>query len=118
MRVAKADGRLKGYDRRKCANLSMPVSRYATAYVNRSHPVNKSYYFVGTDEGVIHKCSLNYLNRHLDLFLAHDGCINEMKFSPFSKKIFATCGDDWHTRIWADGKVQQIIGIDNLILAD
>lgn len=108
MRVAKSDGRLKGYERlRKCGNLSTPVSRYATANFIRPHPVNKSYYFVGTDEGVIHKCSLNYLNRHLDLFLAHDGDIHEMKFSPFSNKIFATCGDDWHTRIWAEGKTSR-----------
>lgn len=106
MRVAKADGKLKGYDvMRKCSNLSMPVTRYSAALLNRAHPSDRSIYFIGTDEGVVHKCSYNYLNRHLDLFLAHDGPINEMKFSPFSKKIFATCGDDWHTRIWAEGKV-------------
>lgn len=110
MRVAKSDGRLKGYDViRKCTNLTMPVTRYSAAMLKRPHPVYKSFYYVATDEGVIHKCSLNYLNRHLDLFLAHDGAINEMKFSPFSNKILATCGDDWHTRIWAEGKIYCLI---------
>lgn len=104
MRVTKADGKLKGYDAmRKCSNLTMPTTRYSAALLNRPHPSNSSIYFVGTDEGVVHKCSYNYLNRHLDLFLAHEGPIIEMKFSPFSEIIFATCGDDWHTRIWAEG---------------
>ncbi|ENN80709.1 hypothetical protein YQE_02877, partial [Dendroctonus ponderosae] len=58
---------------------------------------------LGTNEGVVHKCSTNYLNQHLDLFLAHDGPINDLKYSPFSQQIYATCGDDWHLRIWAEG---------------
>lgn len=105
MRIAKATGKLKGYDSmRKCSNINMPVTSYSAALLNRPHPSSKSIYFIGTDEGVIHKCSYNYLNRHLDLFLAHEGPINEMKFSPFCPTFFATCGDDWHTRIWAEGK--------------
>ncbi|XP_050295299.1 dynein axonemal intermediate chain 4-like [Anthonomus grandis grandis] len=104
MRVAKADGKLKGYNTmRKCSNLNIPVSRYAGARFIRWHPDDPNIYLVGTNEGVVHKCSTNYLNQHLDLFLAHDGPINDLKYSPFSKKIYATCGDDWHLRIWAEG---------------
>nr|CAI5868989.1 unnamed protein product [Callosobruchus analis] len=104
MRVAKADGKLKGYNAmKKCSNLVIPVTRYDAAYFLRYHPTHSSIYFVGTNQGVIHKCSVNYLNQHLDLFLAHEGPINAMKFSPFCPQIFATCGDDWHTRLWAEG---------------
>ncbi|XP_030761738.1 WD repeat-containing protein 78-like isoform X1 [Sitophilus oryzae] len=104
MRVAKADGKLKGYNSmRKCSNLSIPVSRYAGARFIRWHPVDPNIYLVGTNEGVVHKCSTNYLNQHLDLFLTHDGPINELKYSPFTDKIYASCGDDWHLRIWAEG---------------
>ncbi|KAL1508970.1 hypothetical protein ABEB36_003782 [Hypothenemus hampei] len=104
MRVAKADGKLKGYNSmRKCSNLNIPVSRYAGARFIRWHPEDSNIYLVGTNEGVVHKCSTNYINQHLDLFLAHDGPVNELKYSPFSRKIYATCGDDWHLRIWAEG---------------
>ncbi|XP_023025428.1 dynein axonemal intermediate chain 4 isoform X2 [Leptinotarsa decemlineata] len=110
MRVAKADGKLKGYERlKKCSSSAIPVSRYAAAMFAVPHPTSRSIYFVGTDEGTIHKCSLNYLNRHLDMFLAHDGPVHQMKFSPFCKKIFATCGDDWHTRIWGEGISEPIL---------
>ncbi|XP_076266872.1 dynein axonemal intermediate chain 4-like [Rhynchophorus ferrugineus] len=104
MRVAKADGKLKGYNSmRKCSSLSVPVSRYAGARFIKWHPLYPNIYLVGTNEGVVHKCSTNYLNQHLDLFLAHDGPINDLQYSPFSDKIFASCGDDWHLRIWAEG---------------
>lgn len=104
MRVAKADGKLKGFNSmRKCSNLSIPVSRYAGARFIRWHPEDSNIYLVGTNEGVVHKCSTNYLDQHLDLFLAHEGPINDLKYSPFSNKIYATCGEDWHLRIWAEG---------------
>ncbi|ERL94430.1 dynein axonemal intermediate chain 4 [Dendroctonus ponderosae] len=104
MRVSKADGKLKGYNSmKKCSNLTIPVSRYAGARFIRWHPDDANVYLVGTNEGVVHKCSTNYLNQHLDLFLAHDGPINDLKYSPFSQQIYATCGDDWHLRIWAEG---------------
>lgn len=104
MRVPKIDGKLKGYDSMgRCSNLSIPVSRYAAAFFVTQHPIQETIYFIGTNNGVIHKCSTNYFNQHLDHFLAHDGPVYVMKFSPFSTKIYATCGDDWHTRIWAEG---------------
>ncbi|CAG9765018.1 unnamed protein product [Ceutorhynchus assimilis] len=104
MRVAKADGKLKGFNSmRKCTSLTIPVSRYAGARFIRLHPSDPTIYLVGTNEGVVHKCSTNYLNQHLDLFLAHEGPINDLQYSPFSRKIYATCGDDWFLRIWAEG---------------
>ncbi|CAH1156209.1 unnamed protein product [Phaedon cochleariae] len=110
MRVAKADGKLKGYDvMKKCSNLTIPASRYSSALFARPHPVNNTVYFIGTNEGTIHKCSVNYLNQHLDIFLAHDGPVNQMKFSPFSNDIFATCGDDCSTRIWGEGISEPVL---------
>ncbi|XP_057652080.1 dynein axonemal intermediate chain 4-like isoform X2 [Diorhabda carinulata] len=115
MRVGKADGKLKGYDAmKKCTSLTIPVSRYSAALFVRPHPLDPSIYFVGTNEGTIHKCSLNYLSQHLDLFLAHEGSVHEMKFSPFFKQISATCGDDWHTRIWAEGMAEPILSFAGL----
>ncbi|XP_066140754.1 dynein axonemal intermediate chain 4-like isoform X1 [Euwallacea fornicatus] len=103
MRVVKADGKLKGFNAmRQCSNLNIPVSKYVGARFLRWHPEDDNIYLVGTNEGVIHKCSTNFLNQHLDLFSAHYGPVNDLKYSPFSKKIYATCGDDWHLRIWAE----------------
>ncbi|XP_060523928.1 dynein axonemal intermediate chain 4-like [Cylas formicarius] len=104
MRVAKADGVLKGYSSmRKCSNLNVPVSRYAGARLLRWHPIDPTIYLVATNEGVVHKCSVNYLDQHMDSFSAHEGPINDLQFSPFSKKIYATCGDDWYVRLWGEG---------------
>lgn len=104
MRVPKSDGKLKGYESLvKCSNLSIPVSRYEAAFFITPNPNKETIYYVGTYKGVIHRCSTNYFNQHLDNFLAHDGPVYVMKFSPFCDKISATCGDDWHARIWGEG---------------
>ncbi|KAK5645037.1 hypothetical protein RI129_006337 [Pyrocoelia pectoralis] len=104
MRISKAEGKLKGIKTlRRCHIPGIPVKRHAAALVFRQHPVNGSIYYVGTSEGTIHKCSRNHYHQHLDLFLAHQGPLYELKFSPFCNKLFMTCGDDWHVRVWADG---------------
>ncbi|KAK4876062.1 hypothetical protein RN001_012484 [Aquatica leii] len=104
MRINRPEGKLKGIESlRRCHIPGIPVHRYAAALVIRQHPVDGNTYYVGTNEGTVHKCSRNYYHQHLDLFLAHYGPLYEMKFSPFCNKIFITCGDDWHVRVWADG---------------
>lgn len=104
MRIARPEGKLKGIGTlRRCHVPGIPVTRYASALVIQQHPVDLNIYYVGTSEGTIHKCSRNYYHQHLDLFLAHDGPIYVMKFSPFCNKMFLTCGDDWKVRIWVDG---------------
>ncbi|KAB0795109.1 hypothetical protein PPYR_11948 [Photinus pyralis] len=104
MRVSRPEGKLKGIETLKRCHVSgIPVKRHAAALVFRQHPANGSIYYIGTNEGTIHKCSRNHYHQHLDLFLAHEGPMYELKFSPFCNKLFMTCGDDWHVRIWADG---------------
>lgn len=104
MRVSRAEGKLKGLKvANKCNVPGIPIARHPGALVLRQHPVDSNIYYVGTSEGVVHKCSKNYYHQHLDLFLAHEGPIYQIQFSPFCNKLFLTCGDDWAVRIWAEG---------------
>lgn len=104
MRVSRAEGKLKGLKvTNKCVLPGIPIARHPGALVLTQHPVDSNIYYVGTSEGVVHKCSKNYYHQHLDLFLAHEGPIYQIKFSPFCDKLFLTCGDDWAVRIWAEG---------------
>ncbi|KAH8415714.1 hypothetical protein KR222_010696, partial [Zaprionus bogoriensis] len=74
-----------------------------------THPLHKDIYYVLTDEGCIHKCSINYQHQYLEVLKCHDGGVNCMQFSPWSPKLFLTCGNDWYVRIWIDGMTRPII---------
>jgi hypothetical protein len=110
MWVTRMEGKVKGIDQSgKFRAHDISVSRHPAALVLTRHPVDTHTYFVGTEEGCIHKCSLNYLHRHMDVFLAHNGPVYSMQFSPFCSKIFLTCGADWCVRIWTEGVGQPLL---------
>lgn len=110
MRIFRIEGTLPGVSRTSQCNLDdISISRSPGALVLRKHPTSSTFYFVGSDEGCIYKCSTNYLYQHIDSFLAHDGPIYSMMFSPFCPKIFLTCGADWCIRIWAEGLTEPLI---------
>jgi len=58
-------------------------------------PVQSDIYYVLTDEGTLYKCSTNYPLQHLELRQVHDGPAACMEFSPWSPKMYLTCGSDW-----------------------
>ncbi|CAH0554774.1 unnamed protein product [Brassicogethes aeneus] len=104
MRTPKGDAKLKGLETlRRCSGFRIPVSRYACALQLCQDPVDPTLYYIGTNDGVIHICSRNYLNQHLDMFLAHEGPVNSIHFHPFNHKVMITCGLDMYTRLWAMG---------------
>ncbi|XP_055915399.1 dynein axonemal intermediate chain 4 [Eupeodes corollae] len=72
-------------------------------------PLVEDIFYVISNEGVIYKCSTNYPQQHLSLWQTHEGPVYYMEFSPWSPKLFLTCGDDWCIRIWIDGIFKPLI---------
>lgn len=83
--------------------IHVPISPIMTVAANRrpqglyitTHPVDNDIYYILTDEGCIHKCSINYQHQYLEVLKCHDGAVNVMEFSPWSPRLFLTCGNDW-----------------------
>ncbi|KAL6420767.1 hypothetical protein ACFW04_014011 [Cataglyphis niger] len=110
MRLYRVEGKVAGVSRTDhCVAYDVPISRQPGAFVLRRHPNVNNIYYVGSDEGCVYRCSTNYLRQHVDSFLAHDGPIYSLQFSPFCQKLFLTCGADWCTRIWAEGLTEPLI---------
>ncbi|KAH8234939.1 hypothetical protein KR032_005871, partial [Drosophila birchii] len=78
-----------------------------------THPVDKDIYYVLTDEGCIHKCSINYQHQYLEVLRCHDGGVTVMEFSPWSPKLFLTCGNDWFVRVWIDGITRPLLELQD-----
>jgi len=110
MRLYRMEGKLSGVARTDhCVAHDVLISRQPAALVLQKHPIISNIYFVGSDEGCIYRCSMNYLHQHIDSFVAHDGPIYCLEFSPFCQKLFLTCGADWCIRIWVDGITEPLI---------
>lgn len=86
---------------------------YAQNFVLTMHPTDETIYYVGTDEGILHKCSIHYPFQSISALQVHKYRITAMEFSPFSAKIFFTCGSDWTVRIWVDGIAEPMIELKN-----
>lgn len=59
------------------------------------HPQLRDIYYMLTDEGCVYKYSTNTTHTYLDIWQTHEGAVNCMDFSPWSPKVFLTCGNDW-----------------------
>ncbi|XP_034946466.1 WD repeat-containing protein 78-like [Chelonus insularis] len=89
--------------------LSTPVRNEPEAILLQRHPIFNNIYLVGSDEGYIYRCSTVYSNCCINSFLAHDGPICSLEYSPFHPRIFLTTGADWCIRIWADDIMTPLI---------
>ncbi|XP_055532560.1 dynein axonemal intermediate chain 4 [Wyeomyia smithii] len=87
----------------------LEADRHPQALCLKAHPTRKDIYFVGTDEGCVHKCSINYPYQHSGVTRMHTGGVYCIEYSPWSPKIFLTCGGDWCIRIWVEDIMEPII---------
>ncbi|CDJ60435.1 axonemal inner arm I1 intermediate chain dynein IC138, putative [Eimeria maxima] len=68
---------------------------------------DSSIYFVAADDGVVHKCSLNYNEQFLSTYYGHKGPVKTVRVSPFSPHFLLTGSADWTVRLWAVGRHQE-----------
>ncbi|XP_053954610.1 dynein axonemal intermediate chain 4 [Anastrepha ludens] len=78
-------------------------------------PTQADIYYVLTDEGCLHKCSTHYPRQHLSVLQVQEAGANAMDYSPWSPKLYLTCGNDWSVRIWLDDIFQPIITLKHQV---
>ena len=64
------------------------------------NPNDDSMFLVGTDEGLIYKCTTEYSSRFLQTYPAHNTPIYNISWNPYVSSIFMTCAAEWMIKIW------------------
>jgi len=59
-----------------------------------------STYLVGTEDGLVHRCSTSYNEQYLQTFLGHSGPVYKVRCNPFVSHAFLTCSADWSMKLW------------------
>lgn len=83
------------------------ISRVASGLCIDFPEHDTSIYFAGTEDGVVHKCSVSYNEQDLDTYSAHAGPVNKFRCSPFLPHACLTCSADWTVKLWDMGGTEQ-----------
>lgn len=94
IKLDRVEGSVEGLQIPKRTEL-LQANRNPQAIILQIHPLKSDTFFVGTDEGCLHKCSTFYPHQYAGIMQVHRGSVTAMEFSPWSPKIFLTCGSDW-----------------------
>lgn len=64
------------------------------------NPNDDTLFLVGTDEGIVYKCTTEYSSKFLMTYEAHNTPIYNICWNPFLPSIFLTCASEWIIKIW------------------
>lgn len=64
------------------------------------NPHDENMYLVGTEEGFIHKCSLDYTGQYLGTYKGHTMAVYAVRWNAFHPRVFISCSADWTVRMW------------------
>ena len=67
------------------------ISRQASGLSFDFPPGDGATYFAGTEDGLIHKCSVSYNEQYLETYHGHTGPVYRIRCSPFCDRLFLSC---------------------------
>lgn len=71
------------------------ISRQASGLSFDFPPGDGATYFAGTEDGLIHKCSVSYNEQYLETYHGHTGPVYRIRCSPFCDRLFLSARCAW-----------------------
>lgn len=93
------------------------ISRQASGHCIDFAKSDPSVYFVGTEDGLIHKCSVSYNEQYLQTYFGHTGPVYQLLVSPFCSDLFLSCSGDWNVKLWHQGEQKDVLTFRSVDLA-
>ena len=69
-------------------------------------------YYVGTEDGVVHKCSCSYNEQYLQNYHGHTGPVYKLRCHPLNPDVFISCSADWTIKLWNQTKPESFQQMD------
>ncbi|XP_064543240.1 dynein intermediate chain 2, ciliary [Drosophila montana] len=76
------------------------------------HPINPAVFLVGTECGLIYKCSTAFSSKYLMTYYAHNMSVYRIDFNRFDSNIFVSCSGDWRIKVWEDMRADPLFIFD------
>lgn len=99
--------KLKGFAHFSLLVVCHAIHEYFRSYLAAGtcmvfHPKQPNLFLVGTEEGLIFKCSTEFSSRYLMTYSAHYLPVYRIDINKYNANIFVSCGADWRVKIWED----------------
>ena len=79
-------------------------------------PDDETIFLVGTDEGLVYKCTTEYSSTFLQTYRAHNTPICNIAWNTYVPSIFITCASEWFVKIWDHNlKYKQLLKLLKLL---
>ena len=75
-------------------------------------PHDKDLYLVGTEEGLIHKCSRFFPNQAEMTYKGHSMAVYGVKWNPFHPGVFVSGSADWTVKVWSGTRSSPLCSFD------
>ena len=62
--------------------------------------LDETMFLVGTDEGLVYKCTTEYSSRFLQTYHAHNSPVYNICWNTYVTSVFLTCAAEWMIKIW------------------
>ena len=85
-----------------------PPSHLSLSSSSTTSSSTNSHYYAGTEDGIIHRCSVSYNEQQLDNYTHHTGGVYAIRCSPFLNAIFLSASHDQTTAVWHTAHTQPI----------
>lgn len=69
-------------------------------------------FLVGTEEGMIAKCSKSYSGQYLQTYEGHHMAVYAVAWNPFHPRVFLSCSADWTVKLWDHNLPHPIMSFD------
>eukprot|EP00743_Colponemidia_sp_Colp-15_P002272 GILK01002462.1.p1 GENE.GILK01002462.1~~GILK01002462.1.p1 ORF type:complete len:844 (-),score=167.91 GILK01002462.1:272-2803(-) len=79
---------------------------------------DSSVYLAGTEDGVIHRCSISYNEQYLDSYFGHTGPVYKIRCNPFWSNAFLSSSADWSVRLWNMKEDNVVMACQSVDLTD
>lgn len=89
------------------------ISRQASALCFDFPSTDNTQYFTGTEDGIIHKCSVSYNEQTLESYYGHTGPVYHVRCSPFVPDAFLSCSSDWTCSLWAQALTRPVLSFQS-----
>ncbi len=78
----------------------MALSGYAGGMCFSFNKFNPQLFLVGTEEGRIHLCSIDYSGDYIRNYQGHYLAVYAVRWNPYHPDVFLSCSADWTIKLW------------------
>ncbi|KAF0689082.1 Aste57867_19354 [Aphanomyces stellatus] len=100
------------------ARIDGVIARQASGNCIEFAQNDSSVYFVGTEDGNIHKCSVSYNEQYLETYYGHTAAVYAIHMSPFWSQLLLSCSADWTVKLWHQADQHEILNFRSVDLSN